>query len=112
MRSLSTRASTTVAPYLPLSSRIQAQRSQGCGPMAGTRPTAGQVQPFMSPPSLPVQPQRGGAIAVVEAVVGGKVLHVRLPGGGDRRGVQVHVVLLLRGIALDGVDELLARLQV
>ena len=32
---------------------------------------------------LPIQPQRRSAIAVVEAVVGGKVLHIRLPGGRD-----------------------------
>src|SRR6266850_948304 len=36
---------------------------------------------------LPLQPQRCGAIAVVEAGVGGKVLHIRLPGGRDRGGV-------------------------
>src|SRR5262245_47459612 len=61
---------------------------------------------------LSIQPQRGGAIAIVEAVVGSKVLDVRLPGGGDGVGVQVHVVLLVRDIALNVEDELLARLQV
>ncbi len=61
---------------------------------------------------LPLQPQRRGAIAVVEAVVGGKVLHIRLPGGRDRGGVQVHIVLLLRDIALNVENELLARLQI
>src|SRR6058998_1113733 len=53
-----------------------------------------------SPPSLllPLQPQRRSAIAIVEAVVGGKVLHIWLPGGRDGVGVQVHIVLLLRHI--------------
>ena len=60
---------------------------------------------------LALQPQRRGAIAVVEAVVGGKVLHIRLPGGGDCGGVQVHIVLLLRHIALNVEDELLPCLQ-
>src|SRR5713226_10781135 len=60
--------------------------------------------------ALPVQPQRRGAIAVVEAVVGGKVLHIRLPGGRDRGGVQVHIVLLLCHIPLNVEDELLTRL--
>src|SRR5262249_52708721 len=60
----------------------------------------------------PLQPQGRGTIAVVEAVVGSKVLHIRLPGGGDRVRVQVHIVLLLCYIALNVEDELLARLQV
>src|SRR5262249_52680814 len=60
----------------------------------------------------PLQRQGRGTIAVVEAVVGSKVLHIRLPGGGDRVRVQVHIVLLLGYIALNVEDELLARLQV
>ena len=64
------------------------------------------------PANLPIQPQRGGAITVVEAVVGSKVLDIRLPGGGDDRGGQVHIALLLRGVALHGEDELLACLRV
>jgi hypothetical protein len=48
---------------------------------------------------------------VVEGHVRGKVLHVRLPGTGEHVGVGVHIVLLLRRIALDVENELLARLQ-
>src|SRR5205823_4832164 len=74
---------------------------------------AGYCVPMGNPPSLrlALQPQRSGAIAVVEAVVGGRVLHIRLPGGRDRGGVQVHIVLLLRHIALNVEDELLPCLQ-
>src|SRR5262247_1753464 len=58
---------------------------------------------------LSIQPQGGGAITIVKAVVRSKVLHIRLPGGRDGVGVQVHIILLVRDIALNVEDELLAR---
>src|SRR5262245_38703826 len=44
---------------------------------------------------LPLQPQGSDPTAVVEGLVGGIVLHIGLPGGSERVGVRVHVVLLL-----------------
>jgi hypothetical protein len=68
------------------------------------------VAPGAPGTALPLQPQCGDATAIVKAMLGGKVLHVRLPGARDRDGVQVYIVLLLRDIALNVEDELLARL--
>src|SRR5215831_12277997 len=66
-----------------------------------------------SPPSLllAVQPQRRHATAVIEGQVRRVVLHIRLPGTGIRNGDGEYIVLLLRNIALNVKDELLARLQ-
>src|SRR5262245_44256246 len=60
----------------------------------------------------PVEPQRGGAVAVVEAGVRRVVLHIGLPGPGDADVVETDVVLLLGHVALDVEDELPARLHV
>src|SRR6516162_1348640 len=61
---------------------------------------------------LPLQPQRCNTTAIVEALVGGIVLHIRVPGGGKHTGVRVHVVLLLGLIALKRKNDLPACLQV
>src|SRR6266567_816729 len=61
---------------------------------------------------LPVQPQRGGATAVIEREVGGIMLHIGLPGARDHARSEVHIVLLFCSVALKLPDELLARLQV
>src|SRR5947209_3435715 len=61
---------------------------------------------------LALQPQRGGATAVVEREVGGIVLHIWLPRARDHRGDQVHTVLLLRHQPLDVVNDALASLEV
>ena len=45
------------------------------------------------------------AVAVVEARVRRIVLHARLPGSGETDAVQIHVVLLLGGVALNVEDE-------
>src|SRR5206468_10042022 len=66
----------------------------------------------VSPASLPVQPQGGGAAAIVPARLGAIVLDIRRPGSGDDPDARVHVVLLLRHIPLDVEDELLPRLQI
>src|SRR5712692_868347 len=76
---------------------------------AGSGARAPRCFPAMS---LPFQPQRGDATTEVSAQVRGKVLHIRLPGGSDDRGGQVYIVLLLRGVALNSEDELLACLRV
>ena len=68
--------------------------------------------PYAPPVRLAIQPQGGGTTAVVEGLVGGIVLHIRLPGAGHHGGVRVHIVLLLGHIALKLINELLARLQV
>src|SRR5262245_55246429 len=70
------------------------------------------VSPHTPGTSLPIQPQRRSTTAVVEGHVRRIVLHVRLPGASDHTTVRVYVVLLLRGIALNVEDELLARLQI
>src|SRR6266566_2978716 len=51
--------------------------------------------PYAFPACLPIQPQGSGTTAVVEGLVGGIVLHIRLPGAGHHGGVRVHIVLLL-----------------
>src|SRR5215475_12642346 len=61
---------------------------------------------------LAIQPQGGHTTAVVEALVGSIVLHIRLPGGGERVGVRVYIVLLLSLIALKLINDLSACLQV
>src|SRR5262249_11271214 len=61
---------------------------------------------------LPLQPERGGATAKVSREVRGKVVHIRLPGTRHDCGSQVYIVLLLRGVALNVENELLARLRV
>src|SRR5437868_7203048 len=61
---------------------------------------------------LAVQPQRRSATTVVEVEIEGIVLHVWMPGAGDHDSVCIHVVLLLRRIALNVKDEFLARLQI
>src|SRR5262245_51967053 len=60
---------------------------------------------------LPLEREGGGAAAVVE--VGGRriALHVGRPRPGDPDAVEIDVVLLLGGVALDVEDELAARLQ-
>src|SRR5215510_9694733 len=68
--------------------------------------------PLAAPASLPIQPQRGGAIAIIKREVRGVVLHIRLPGARDTHTIQVYIVLLLCRIALDVKDNLLTRLQV
>src|SRR5215470_2108713 len=60
---------------------------------------------------LPIQPQSRRAAAVVEGDVRAKILDIRLPGSSGDDGVQIHEVHLLRGIALDVMDDLLACLQ-
>src|SRR5438093_8691818 len=62
-------------------------------------------------PHLLIEPERGGAAAVVEARVRRVVLHIGLPGSGDAYGVEIDVVLLLGGITLDVADELPAGFQ-
>src|SRR5262249_8515258 len=57
-------------------------------------------------------PQSRSAAAVVEGDVRAKMLDIRLPRDGGNDGVQVYEVHLLRGIALDVVDDLLTRLQI
>src|SRR5215831_967917 len=61
---------------------------------------------------LPIQPYRSDATAKVGAQVRGIVFHIRLPGGRDDLGGQVHIILLLRRVALNVEDELLSRLRV
>src|SRR5262245_40340981 len=60
----------------------------------------------------PIEPQRGGAVAVVEAGVRRVVLHRGLPGTRDPDIVETDVVLLLGHVALDVEDELPARLHI
>src|SRR5262249_32892096 len=80
------------------------RRRVGNGVSYGTLP--------FPPRPLPLQPQRSSTTAVVEALVGGIVLHIRLPGGGNHTGVRIHVVLLLGFIALKRKNDLPACLQV
>src|SRR5712692_511135 len=61
---------------------------------------------------LALQPQGGGATAVVEAEVGSIMLDVRLPGARHHDDIRIHIILLLRGIALNVEDHFLASLQV
>src|SRR5206468_7845711 len=68
--------------------------------------------PLAAPANLPVQPQRRSAIAIIKRKVRGVVLHIWLPGACDTHAIQVHIVLLLRRIALDVEDNLLTCLQV
>src|SRR6266508_5924787 len=79
---------------------------------ARTRRALGGLGGHFGAPHLSIQPQRRGAVAVVEAGVRGVVLHRRLPRSREHRGVQIHVVLLLRGVPLNVEDELPARLQI
>src|SRR5215831_17699457 len=67
-----------------------------------------------SPPSLllAVQPQRRHATTVIEGGVRRVVLHIWLPGTGVRNRDGEHIVLLLRNIALNVKEELLARLEI
>src|SRR5262245_6878462 len=60
----------------------------------------------------PIEPQRGSAVAVVEAGVRRVVLHGGLPGTRDSDIVETDVVLLLGHVALDVEDELPARLHI
>src|SRR5215510_9884369 len=75
--------------------------------LAWSRPSA-----MSGPLPLRLEPERGGAVAVVEARVRGVVLHPWPPGPRKHAGVQVHVELLLGGVALDVEDELIARLEI
>src|SRR5438552_17965715 len=68
--------------------------------------------PVAAPANLPVQPQRRSAIAIIKRKVRGVVLHIWLPGACDTHAIKVHIVLLLRCIALDVEDNLLTCLQV
>src|SRR4030095_15451392 len=61
---------------------------------------------------LPIEPERRGSIAVVEARARRVILHVRPPRSGESDGVEIDVVLLLRGISLDVEDDLAARFDV
>src|SRR5262249_29183867 len=61
---------------------------------------------------LAIQPQGGDTTAVVEGEVWGVVLHIWLPGTGDHPRKQIHIVLLLRRIALKVDQDLLAHLWV
>src|SRR5262245_53331741 len=61
---------------------------------------------------LSIQPHLGDAAAVVEGEVVGKVLQIRLPGTGDHHREQIHIVLLLRGIALKVGQDLFACLWI
>src|SRR5262245_57977649 len=63
-------------------------------------------------PSLSLQPHLGDATTVVEGEVVGKVLHIWLPGTGDHHREQIHIVLLLSGVALKVGEDFLARLRV
>src|SRR5262247_886511 len=57
--------------------------------------------PSYAPPvRLALQPQGGSTTAVIEGLIWGIVLHIRLPGAGHHGGVGVHIVLLLSHIAL------------
>src|SRR5437867_2547180 len=67
--------------------------------------------PYAPPVRLAIQPQGGSATAVIEGLVGGIVLHIRLPGAGHHGGGRVHIVLLLGLIPLKLSNDLLACLQ-
>src|SRR5882724_1685641 len=62
--------------------------------------------------ALPIEPQRGGAPAIIVGGVGSIVLHIGVPRAGEARAVEVHIVLLLRDIPLQVKNKLLARLAV
>src|SRR5438105_3566700 len=62
--------------------------------------------------TLAIEPQSGSPTAVVKGEIGGKVFHIGLPRTGDHDRAQVHIILLLRSIALHVEDDFLARLQV
>src|SRR5262245_43635290 len=107
-----------------MSTRSTGTRSSASRPDRATRlleerPLRGRVRiGSVSEPShrrgrsLLIQPQGSGTTAVVEGLVGGIVLHIRLPAAGERVGVRVYIVLLLRFIPLKLVYDLLAGLQV
>src|SRR6266700_2263472 len=83
------------------------------GPGAsGYVPMQPAVRSYRYDMPLPLQPQGGSTTAVVESLIGGIVLHIRLPGAGEHGGVRVHIVLLLGLIALKLIDDLPAYLQV
>src|SRR6266581_2754306 len=88
--------------------------SSSTGPTAAAAVSASRGAAGLSllPFNLPIQPQRGGAPAVVEGGVGRIVLHIRLPGAGDHVGTRVHIVLLRCHIPLNIENDLLARFQV
>src|SRR5262249_17431823 len=67
---------------------------------------------YETPSRLAIQPQRSHTTAVVEGVVGAIVFHIWLPGGSDRNGVRIHIVLLFCHIALNRKNDLPTRLQV
>jgi hypothetical protein len=72
-----------------------------------------RASPSYAPPvRLSIQPQGGSTTAVIEGLIRGIVLHIRLPGASHHGGDDVHIVLLLGYIALKLINELLARLQV
>src|SRR4029450_11690484 len=62
--------------------------------------------------ALAIEPQSSDPTTVVKGEIGSKVLHIGLPRAGDHDRVGIHIVLLLRGIALNVEDDVLARLQV
>ena len=72
----------------------------------------GPEEPGTLAANLAIQPQRGGATAIVEAEVGRIVLYVRSPGAGEHDGDGEYIVLLLRNIPLNVKDELLALLKI
>src|SRR5215813_2528634 len=59
----------------------------------------------------PIQPERGGAVAVVEAGARRVVLHIGLPGSGDADVEETDIVLLVGHVTLDVEDGLPARLH-
>src|SRR5689334_20959704 len=59
-----------------------------------------------------LEPECGAAVTVVEARVRRVILHVRLPGPGETGAVEIHIVLLLGGVALDVENELPPRFEV
>src|SRR5678815_5076339 len=78
--------------------------------LRSTRPAWATVLKPVVP--LAVEPERRRSVAVVEAGVRRVILHRRVPGSHDARGVEIDVVLLLSGILMDVEDDPAARLDV
>src|SRR6266700_3541989 len=82
-----------------------------------TSPLWGQLPLFTKrkggvPMRLSLQPQGSGTAPVVEGDIGAIVFDIWCPGRRGHIDAHVHVVLLLRRIALDVEDDFSARLQV